>query len=136
MDTMPIGELSRRAGVNIETIRYYERTGVLPPPPRTEGGRRVYDEEHLKCLSFVRRCRELGFGLGSIKAMLHMVDGGAVTCEEVRAVAKSHLDDVRAKIADLRRMEKTLNTTVASCDGGQSPDCPIIEALYADGTER
>lgn len=136
MDTMPIGALSRRAGVNIETIRYYERTGVLPTPPRTERGRRIYDEEHLKCLSFVRRCRELGFGLESIRAMLRMVDGGAVTCAEVRAVAKNHLDDVRSKIADLRRMERTLRSTVARCDGGQSPDCPIIETLYSGGERR
>ena len=129
-----IGELSRRANVNIETIRYYERTRVMPPPPRTEGGHRVYDEEHLKRLSFVRRCRELGFGLDSVKEMLRMVDGGDVTCEQVRTIAQGHLDDVRQKIADLIRMEKTLNKTVSGCEGGGNPDCPIIEALFTGKT--
>lgn len=134
MGKVLIGELSRRTGVNIETIRYYEKSGILPAPPRTEAGHRVYDEEHLKRLSFVRRCRELGFGLDSIREMLRMVDGGDVTCEQVRSIAKDHLDDVRTKIVDLKQMEKTLSGTVSRCEGGEDPDCPIIEALYSGPT--
>ncbi len=131
-----IGELSRRTNVNIETIRYYERNGILPAPPRTEGGHRIYDEAHLKHLNFVRRCRELGFGLDSVKEMLRMVEGGDVTCEQVRIIAQNHLDDVRSKIDDLRRMEKTLNRTVSGCEGGKDPDCPIIEALFTGVVEK
>ncbi len=124
-----IGDLSRRTGVNIETIRYYERVGVLPPPPRTDGGHRVYGIEHIKQLNFVRRCRELGFQLASIKEMLGMVDGGNVTCEQVKAISKNHLEDVRSKIADLKKMERTLSRTVSQCAGGQGSDCPIIDSL-------
>ncbi len=130
MFTMPIGELSRRTRVNIETIRYYERTGVLPHPPRTEGGRRVYGEDDLKRVGFVRRCRELGFALDSVREMLRMVDGGDVTCDQVREIATDHLGDVRARIADLKNMEKTLGATVSRCAGGETPDCPILETLY------
>lgn len=130
MIALSIGELSRRTGVNIETIRYYERTGVLPPPPRTHGGHRVYAEDHLKRLSFVRRSRELGFGLDSIKDMLQMVDDRDVSCEQVREIATGHLDNVRSKIADLKRMEKTLGKTVSLCDGGETPECPILDTLF------
>jgi len=136
MPEMPIGELSRRAGVNIETIRYYERTDVLPAPPRTEGGRRIYDEAALMRLCFVRRSRELGFPLDSIKEMLGMVDNKEVTCRQVKAVAQNHLKDVRSKIADLKRMETILSRTVSRCDGGEDPDCPIIEALYSERTNQ
>lgn len=131
MQNMLIGELSRRTNVKIETIRFYERKGILPAPPRTESGRRVYGEDNLKRLFFVRRCRELGFALDSVSEMLRMIDGDAITCRHVRTIARNHLDDVRSKIADLERMEKTLSLTVSRCDGGEDPDCPIIEALYA-----
>jgi len=136
MHKMLIGELSRLTNVNIETIRYYERNAILPAPPRTEGGHRIYDENHLKRLSFVRRCRELGFALDSVKEMLRMVDGGDVTCEQVRVIAQGHLEDVRSKIADLKRMEKTLNSTVSTCAGGEDPDCPIIDSLFTGKLEN
>ena len=128
---MMIGELSTRTGVNIETIRYYERIGILPPTPRTPGGRRVFDDGLMKRLNFVRRSRELGFGLDHIRQMLEMVDGGGVTCTRVRHIAAGRLEDVRAKIADLKRMEIIRDRTVADCAGGESPDCPIIETLYS-----
>jgi len=130
MTSLSIGALSSRARVNIETIRYYERIGLLPSPPRTAGGHRVYGDDHLKRLSFVRRSRELGFGLDSIRDMLRMVDSRDVTCEQVRDIAEGHLDSVRSKIADLQRMEKTLNRTVSLCAGGETPDCPILDALF------
>ena len=136
MGNMQMGELSRRANVNIETIRFYERKGILPAPPRTEGGRRIYNEDFLKRLCFVRRCRELGFALDSVLEMLQMVDGDAVTCRQVRTIAQNHLSDVRSKIVDLERMEKTLSLTVSRCDGDEDPDCPIIEALYSGGVAR
>lgn len=130
MDQVTIGTLARRTGVNIETIRYYERHGIMPAPARSAGGHRMYDEDHVKRLGFVRRCRDLGFGLDSVRDMLRMVDDDSVTCEQVKRVAESHLADVRAKLADLKRMERSLSETVARCDGGEAPDCPILETLY------
>jgi MerR family mercuric resistance operon transcriptional regulator len=130
MSAISIGELSNRSAVNIETIRYYERIKVMPSPPRTAGGHRVYDDDHAKRLSFVRRSRELGFSLKEVRQMLRLVDGGEVDCDQVREMTLEHLLDVQAKIADLKRMEKTLKETAARCAENQTPDCPIIEALF------
>lgn len=130
MTVIFIGDLSKRTKVNIETIRYYERIGVLPPPPRTGGGHRAYGQDHLKRLNFVRRSRELGFSLDEVRQMLRLVDGGDVTCEQVREMTLEHLEDVRTKITDLRRMERTLKVTAALCTGDKVPDCPIIDALF------
>lgn len=124
-----IGEVSQRTGVNLETVRYYERIGLVPPPPRTEGGHRLYADGHLKRLTFIRRSRDLGFTLDEIRNLLSLVDGG-YTCGEVRSAAMAHLVGIRRKIADLRRMERTLAQTAARCEGGDAPDCPIIEALF------
>jgi MerR family mercuric resistance operon transcriptional regulator len=125
-----IGKISASSGVNIETIRYYERIGILPAPPRSEGGHRLYDEEHLKRLSFVRRCRDLGFSLDDVRALFRLVDGGDFTCDEVKAMTLDHLDGVRRRIADLRTMERTLDDMATRCDGGEVPDCAIIDALF------
>jgi MerR family mercuric resistance operon transcriptional regulator len=125
---LTIGKLSERAGVRIETIRYYEREGMLPRAPRTEGGHRVFDDKHLRRLLFIRRSRELGFSGAEVQALLGLVDGG-YTCGEVRDLTLTHLAAVRAKIADLRRLEKTLAEISAECHGGKVPDCPVIEAL-------
>lgn len=126
-----IGVLSKATGCKAETIRYYERIGILVSPPRTEGGHRAYGEEHLKRLNFVRRSRELGFSLKEVRQMLRLVDGGSVTCEQVREMTLEHLGDVQKKIADLKRMEMTLKDTAARCTGGEAPDCPIIDSLFA-----
>jgi len=124
-----IGALSKNSSVNIETIRYYERIGIMPKPPRTDGGQRSFDGEHLKRLRFVRRGRELGFTLDDIRALLRLADGSGKTCAEVKAMTLTHLDTVRAKIADLTRMERILDDMVDQCDEGDLPDCPVLEAL-------
>ncbi len=126
-----IGALSRSTGCNIETIRYYERIGMLPAPPRTAGGHRVYDREHLKRLGFVRRARELGFTLPQVRELLRLVDGPDGTCEEVNEIALSHLGEVRRKMADLRRIEGVLSAMADRCAGGEVPDCPVVDALFA-----
>jgi MerR family transcriptional regulator, mercuric resistance operon regulatory protein len=133
---LTIGALSARTRVNIETIRYYERIGVLPPPPRSAGGRRLYGDDHLRRLAFIRRGRELGFTLDEIRALLRLAGGGggAHGCVEARALALEHLARVRARIADLRRAERTLADTAARCRNGEGPACPIVEALF--GTDR
>lgn len=127
---MMIGAMSKATGCNIETIRYYERIGVLLKPPRTPGGLRSYDQIHLKRLNFVRRSRELGFSLNEVRQMLRLVDGGDVTCDQVHDMALEHLADVGAKIRDLMRMKQILKATAAKCKGGKTPECPIIDALY------
>lgn len=137
---LSIGKLSTRAAVNIETVRYYERVGLLPSPPRTEGGHRLYAEAHVKRLTFVRRARELGFTLEEIRALLGLADERPTSCARARSLATKHLGDVRDKIADLRRMERVLTQTVALCEDGDRPECPLLEALFrengSDGSSR
>jgi MerR family mercuric resistance operon transcriptional regulator len=123
-----IGELSQNTGVHIETVRYYEKIGLLPRPPRTGGGHRIYSHALLKRLVFIRRSRELGFTLDEIRNLLGMVEGG-YACGEVQEAALAHLMTIRRKIADLRRMEWTLAETAARCEGGTAPECPIIDVL-------
>ena len=127
---IPIGELSRRTGCNIETIRYYERIGLMPAPPR-RGRYRSYGADDVGRLGFVRRARELGFTLDEVRALLGLAGGGHASCAEVRNLAASHLKDVRTRIADLKRMERVLADSVRACDAGQDPGCPLIEALRA-----
>ncbi|MBX9934325.1 MAG: helix-turn-helix domain-containing protein [Methylobacterium sp.] len=132
-DTAPrlaIGALSRRTGVNIETVRYYERIGLLPAPARSEGGHRLYGGGHLMRLNFVRRARDLGFTLDEVRALLELAEKREPPCAGAREVAVSHLSDVRAKIAALRTMERVLADMVARCKEDATPECPLIEALF------
>lgn len=122
-------ELARRTGCNLETIRYYERIGMLPDPPRTAAGYRIYDDDHVSRLRFILRSRELGFSIEEIRGLLHLVDGGNQTCAEVKERTERHLIDVRSKIADLRRIERVLSATAAKCSGDDVPQCPVLEAL-------
>jgi MerR family transcriptional regulator, mercuric resistance operon regulatory protein len=125
-------ELARRTGCNLETVRYYEKVMLLPEPPRTAGGYRSYDTTHERRLRFVLRARELGFSLDEIRELLRLVDERDQPCAEARAVAAAHLDDVRAKIADLKRMERVLKQVVAKCADGSLPECPLIETLFRE----
>lgn len=127
---LPIGAMSRATGVNIETIRYYERIGVMPRPARTQGGHRAYDADQLKRLAFIKRARELGFSLEEIRALLDLVDTGTYTCAEVHHMTSEHLATVRQKIADLRRMERVLKDMAAQCSRGDVPVCPVVDALF------
>jgi MerR family mercuric resistance operon transcriptional regulator len=130
--SIQIGELSRRTGCNIETIRYYERIALLPAPVRSAGRYRVYDTTDVRRLAFIRRARELGFTLDEIRTLLALSTNDAQgACAEVRELAASHLAEVRAKIADLRAMERVLADAVRRCTAGKLPGCPIIDALSA-----
>jgi MerR family mercuric resistance operon transcriptional regulator len=124
-----IGELSRSTGVNIETIRYYERVKMLPAPPRTAGGRRVYGPSQTRVLAFIRRGRELGFTLDEIRALLDLNAPGQATCAEVKAIASEHLENVRARLADLAKLEAILADAVAKCTGDAAPACPVLDIL-------
>lgn len=126
-----IGELSRRTACNIETIRYYERIGVIPKPAR-RGRYRSYRPEDVSRLRFARRARELGFALDEVRALLNLAAGGQASCLKARDLAASHLNDVRTRIADLRRMEVVLARTVRACDRGTAPGCPLIDTLSVE----
>ena len=128
-ENLAIGKLSELSGVNIETIRYYERIRMLPSPPRTPSGRRIYDSTHLRTLAFIRRGRELGFSIADIRALMRLGGPEKATCREVREIAAHHLEDIRAKLDDLRKLERLLARTVAQCSGASAPDCPVLDIL-------
>lgn len=128
--TFRIGDLAKRTGVKVVTIRYYEQAGLMPICERTTGNYRVYAREHLERLHFVRRCRDLGFSLEQIKDMLLLSATGSPTCANVCDVATGHLKEVEAKIADLRRLASELRQLRSSCNGKRSSrECRIIAAL-------
>jgi DNA-binding transcriptional MerR regulator len=127
---LSIGELGRATGTKIETIRYYERIGLLPAAPRTGSGNyRSYSAAHLGRLSFVRRSRDLGFTLDQIRALLDLSDQRERECEAVDAIARAHLADVERKIADLTALRRELNDLIGQCRHGTVAECRIIEAL-------
>lgn len=124
---MLIGKLAAETGVNIETIRYYERVELLSAPARTGGGHRIYDADHVQCLTFIRRSRELGFSLDDIRTLLALSDGRRDRA--AKELTLRHLDDVRGKIASLRRLERALKGMTEACKPGDQNSCPIFEAL-------
>ncbi|MFQ5985702.1 MAG: helix-turn-helix domain-containing protein [Alphaproteobacteria bacterium] len=127
---LSIGALARRTACKVETIRYYEHIGLLPPPARTAGGHRQYSRDNLMRLTFIRRARDLGFTLEGVRRLLQLVDERGQSCAEVQRLAQGHLGTIRDKIGDLRALEAVLEQMVATCEGGTVPDCPIIEALF------
>jgi MerR family mercuric resistance operon transcriptional regulator len=130
-ENISIGELSRLSGVNIETIRYYERIKMLPAPPRTASGRRVYGPAEKRTLAFIRRSRDLGFSLEEIRALLALGGPERASCADVHKIASAHLANVRSKLADLARLESILAETVALCADDATPDCPVLDILDA-----
>ena len=126
---MKIGELSRATGTNIETIRYYERIGLLPAPDRTAANYRSYGSAHRSRLSFVRHSRDLGFTIEEIRSLLDLSDDPARDCGEADRIATAHLEQVEAKIAQLTLLREELTRIVGRCRGGIAADCRVIEAL-------
>jgi MerR family mercuric resistance operon transcriptional regulator len=128
---LTIGKLATCAGVNLETVRYYERIGIMPAPDRTKGGHRDYTGAHVQKLAFIRRARELGFSIEDIRALIELAEPSPRSCGEVRMIAENHLADVDAKISDLVRLQSVLREAVARCGDGATPLCPVIEILGA-----
>jgi MerR family copper efflux transcriptional regulator len=128
-----IGVLATQTGCTVSTIRYYEEVGLLPIGPRTEGGRRVYDDAAARRLTFIRRCREFGFTIEQVRGLVELVDQPQRPCVEVRDIAAKHLDQVRAKLVDLQALETSMAQFVGSCNaacvGGAAVDCTILEDL-------
>ena len=126
-----IGKVSQLTECNIETIRYYEKEGLLPPPARSAGGHRLYSQTQIERLTFIRRARQLGFSMQEIKQLHSIVDRQTVSCESVKKIADEHIEDIAAKIADLVKMQSVLTDLSRQCSGEDVPDCPIISALQA-----
>lgn len=127
-----IGKASEQSGVNIETIRYYEREGIVPKPGRSAGGRRLYSSDEIAKLRFVRRCRDLGFPISIIQTFLSLTAQSDRSCGEVKAMAENHLDEITAKIENLTRLQDALLSLSKNCDDG-SAACPMLDALMKDG---
>lgn len=130
---MKIGELARATGTNIETIRYYERIGLLPAPARTEANYRSYGDAHRARLRFVRHSRELGFTIDEIRSLLDLSDHPERDCADADRIASAHLEQVEAKIAQLTALRDELTRIVGRCRGGLAGDCRVIEALGDHG---
>ncbi|MDX6750710.1 helix-turn-helix domain-containing protein [Geminicoccaceae bacterium 1502E] len=126
---MAIGELARRTGTKVQTIRYYEQIGLLPEPLRTEGGQRRYGEAARRRLGFVRHARELGFGLEAIRELLDLAAAPGRDCAHADRIAKANLGDVRRKIARLQALEQELARMVEECRGGRVEECRVLEVL-------
>ena len=127
---LPIGGLAERIGVKVETIRYYEQVGLLPPPDRSEGNQRRYTRRHLERLAFIKHARDLGFSVDGIRTLLKLSDNPDMACDEAHRTAAGHLGEVRAKIAKLKSLEAELERIANSCSGGVPVrDCAVIEAL-------
>lgn len=130
-----IGALSQRSGVNIETIRYYERVGIIPRPPRTDSGRRLYGPEDVRRLTFIRHARDLGFDIAVIRKMLALQEAPEASCEEVSRIASDQLEAVQSRIHRLVGLKAELKRMITECDNGRIATCRIVEAL-ADSSDR
>lgn len=129
MPALSIGDLAQTTGTKVETIRYYERIGILPTPARTAGRQRAYTPAHLRRLGFVRRARDLGFTLDQVRAFVALADQPDRDCGAVDALARAHLDEVDRKLADLTALRRELTDLVDRCSHGRIAECRIIEAL-------
>lgn len=125
-------QVADRAGVNIETLRYYERRGLLPVPPRSPSGYRDYPTSAVRVLHFVKRGQALGFTLNEVEDLLHLADGGPESCDQARELATAHVADLDQKIAELQRMRGALAKLTASCSRPRDDrECPLLEAIQS-----
>lgn len=132
-NTFKIGEAARRAGVNKETIQYYERRKLITEPDRRQSGYRIFTQRHVDQIKFIKRAQDLGFTLSEIKDLLALRLDGDTPCEPVRAKAKSKLKDVKRKIQDLNRMKNVLADLIKKCEAnGTTGECVILNALEGE----
>ncbi len=122
------GALAKESGVNLETIRFYEKIGLMPDPPRTKAGHRCYSMAHLSRLKFIKRSRDLGFTNKEVSELLEMTENQA-SCDSVKDKAQSNIALIAAKMADLANMKSALEEMVDKCSGGETPDCAIVDTL-------
>jgi DNA-binding transcriptional MerR regulator len=130
---LKIGALAERTGTNAPTIRYYEEIGLLRSADRRSGGQRIYGDDDVKRLTFIRRCREFGFSIDQVRSLVALVQDPQSSCMHARDLAEEHLRAVRTKLAELKGLERSIAAFVATCDascaGGPGPDCVILEDL-------
>ncbi|CUX01999.1 MULTISPECIES: MerR family transcriptional regulator [Rhizobium/Agrobacterium group] len=126
---LTIGYLAKKTGTKVETIRFYEKNGLLPEPGRTEGNYRAYDHMHLNRLSFIRRARDLGFSLDQVRGLLRLSDDRDQSCKAVDEIANEHRAEVERKIRDLQALKAELDNIIDQCSCGTVADCRIIESL-------
>lgn len=137
MTGLKVGEVAKQAGVNLQTIHYYERRGLLPRPPRTESNYRAYPAEAVLRVRFVKRAQELGFTLKEIKELLSLRAAPRTRCDDVRERAEAKVQDINAKVRTLQAMRKALTMLIGECSGtGPVSQCPILEALDSEDEER
>lgn len=135
MDSLKIGQVAQAVGIGVETVRFYERKGLIPQPPRRKSGYREYPRETVAQLRFIRRAKELGFTLKQIGELLDLRDDPGATCGDVRHRAEEKIADMERRIADLRRMKKALTALLVDCEGdGPLRGCPIVEAIERGNT--
>lgn len=127
--TFSAGQLSAQSGVNVETIRYFERIGLIPQADRTTHGHRRFNIGHLQQLNFIRRSREMGFSQDEVRSLISLANDGSKSCAEIKIIADANLHIIRRKILGLRRLEKLLADASSRCGNGKKPQCPVIEAL-------
>lgn len=126
---MPIGELARSTGTKVNTIRFYESEGLLPEPLRTTAGRRIYCAADVRRLTFIRKSRDLGFSLNTVRQMLALADNVDQSCEAIDAIARTQIAAIDRKIADLARLRGELDQITRACRNGTVADCKILDAL-------
>ncbi len=137
MTRLGTSELAKQCGINLESIRFYEKEGLLPKPPRTAGGYRMFSPDDVRRVRFIKRAQELGFSLREIKELLFLSLEPDTSCKDVRERAEAKLSDIERKIADLKRMRKALARLTAACAGhGTIDDCPILESLNSTNSVR
>jgi Hg(II)-responsive transcriptional regulator len=139
---MRTGQVAGQAGVNLQTLRYYERRGLLPEPPRRESGYRVYGAEAVSTVRFIKRAQRLGFSLEEVGSLLELASGGPESCEAAQALARHRIEELDQRITDLQAMRHSLRRLAATCAlPRQARDCPLLHALDAvnggdDGERR
>jgi MerR family mercuric resistance operon transcriptional regulator len=137
MERLTIGELAKQGGVNLETVRYYERQGLLPAPPRSPSGYRLFPPESVRRIRFIKRAQELGFSLKEIKELLALRITPGTTGADVRRRAEAKIADIEEKVQHLRAMKKALTgLTAACCGSGPASECPILESLSLEKEKR
>lgn len=124
------GVLAQRAGCNAETVRYYEKVGIMPEPARTDAGHRIYTLPDQRRLMLILRLRNLGFSIEELREVLLLIDSDTITCGEVEAITLDHIDVIKSKIRDLRKILKALQELIKKCDGGDTPDCGALTELF------
>lgn len=132
---MTRSEVAEKVGVNPETLRFYERRELIPNPPRSDGGVRLYDERYVDRLRFIQRAKDLGFTLDEIKDLLDLRVSDEATCRDVKARAEDKLREVEEKIRNLAQIREALSQLAEACEDAEGPttDCPILDAMETDG---